>query len=222
MQPLAGRPMLDRVLRRAQRARTLDIVILATTEGAIDDPIVEAGRNLGVPVFRGPEQDVLRRYLGAAEEHHLDVVVRLTADCPLIDPAVIDLVVAHFLAQPILPDYGSNTWPRSVPTGLDTEVFTLAALRRADLESTAKRDREHVTLWMKEHPETFRISPVAVTTQALDARWTVDEPADLEFVRALFEAFGGRDDFHWGEVKALLDRRPELSLINAQVRQRVP
>jgi spore coat polysaccharide biosynthesis protein SpsF (cytidylyltransferase family) len=222
LEPIAGQPMLRLVLRRVMRARTVDKVVLATTTRPGDDGLVPIAASLGLPTWRGSEEDVLRRYLDAATAHQLDVVVRVTADCPLIDPTVVDLVVSHFLAQPVQPDYASNTWPRSVPTGLDAEVFTLAALRRADTAAKAGREREHVTLHFKEHPEIYRLSPVTVTTRGLGERWTVDEAADLEFVRAVYRSFPGRDDVAWGEVLALVEGRPDLAAINANVSQRAP
>jgi spore coat polysaccharide biosynthesis protein SpsF len=222
LEPIAGRPMLSWVLGRCRRARTPDVVVLATTVDSRDDPVAEHGIRSGVLVHRGPEDDVLLRYLGAADVAGLDVVVRVTADCPLVDPTVIDAVVSHFLSRAEPPDYASNTWPRSVPTGLDVEVFTTRALRRASEATTAPRDREHVTLYLKEHPEVFRLSPVEITDRGLDGRWTVDEPDDLAFVRAVVDALGGREDLHWREVLDLVERRPDLARINAHVRQRVP
>lgn len=222
LQSIAGPPMLEWVLRRCLLARTADAVVLATTTNPRDDVLADHAGRLGVGVHRGSESDVLARYLGAATQASLDVIVRVTSDCPLIDPTVIDLVVAHFRAQAVAPDYTSNTWPRSVPTGLDVEVCSRAALARAAALATAPRDREHVTLYLKEHPETFRIAPVAVTDRGLDGRWTVDEASDLAFVRAVVDALGGRIDLHWREVLDLVERRPDLVAINSKVRQKVP
>jgi spore coat polysaccharide biosynthesis protein SpsF len=209
-------------VQRVLRARTIDKVVVATTTRTEDDAVAALAEALRVAVHRGDAHDVLGRYLEAATAQGIDLVVRVSGDCPLIDPDVIDLVVSHLLAQPVRPDYASNTWPRSVPLGLDTEVFSLEALRRSAALARAPREREHVTLHMKEHPETYRLSPVTVSTEGLDLRWTVDEPADLALVRAIYRELGGRIDAAWGEVLDLVRRRPDLRALNAHVSQRAP
>lgn len=204
---LAGRPMIDWVLTRAARAKSLDRVVLATSDHPRDDALVAHVRGLGFAVERGSETDVLARFAGAAQAQGAGVVVRITADCPLIDPGLIDAVVA--LRAQSGADYASNTDPASFPDGLDVEVFTAAALARAAAGASAAFDREHVTPFLRRDP--FRRAVLCHDTDLSGLRWTVDEAADLAVVdqlaRALIEATG-RDDFSWLEALALWQDHP--------------
>ncbi len=215
---VCGRAMLDLVVRRTARARTLTRVVVATTTESRDDLIESHLEPLGVACFRGDEDDVLARYHAAAAAFGAEVVVRITADCPLIDPGVIDEVVGAFLAA--RPDYASNTLRRTWPHGLDTEAFTAAALDRAFREATEPYQRAHVTPYLYQHPERFRLLPVVGPEAPDDWRWTVDTLDDLRFVRAVYEHFAGHDDFAWHEVRDLILAKPALAAINAHVRQK--
>ena len=155
---LAGRTMLGRVVRRVRLAGLVDEVVVATTNAPADDPIVDECRRLPVACFRGSEHDVVERYHRAAAAYRADVVVRITADCPLIDPEVTDHVIRAFLQH--RPDYASNTLHRTYPRGLDTEVFTAAALARACHEASEPYQRTHVTPYIYQHPEYFRLLAV--------------------------------------------------------------
>ena len=187
---LAGAPMLDRVIDRVRRAGRVNAVWVACSAEAADDPIAVRCRALGVPVVRGPLDDVLGRFVGAAEQARADIVVRLTADCPLLDPEVIDRVVSEVTAHPGT-DYASNVAERSYPRGLDVEAFTRTALARMDQLGRSAAAREHVTIPVRlEHPEAFHSRTVRNQTDDSDLRWTVDTADDLEFVRLVYRALG--------------------------------
>ncbi len=186
---LAGVPMLDRVVERVCRAR-VNAVWVACPVNRTDDAIAARCRILGVPVFRGTEDDVLGRFVGAAEASRADVVVRLTADCPLLDNAIIDRVAAEVIAY-AGTDYASNVTARSYPRGLDVEAFTREALVRMDQLGQSPAAREHVTIPVRlEHPEAFRCRTVRNEVDDSDLRWTVDTPEDLEFIRLAYRTLG--------------------------------
>ncbi len=219
MTQLSGVPMLTRVVRRTKRARRLNEVLVTTSVSAHDDAIEDLCSWEGWPCFRGSEEDVLDRFFQAAREHGGDPIVRITADCPLIDPGLIDEVVAVFQGGEW--DYASNTLePRTFPRGLETEVFSFKALQKAWDEDKNPAWREHVTPYIYRNPEDFRLKGVAHEEDLSDMRWTVDTPEDLELVRRIYAAFDGDDHFTWKEVLALLAKRPEWMEINRHVPQK--
>ena len=214
LRELSGAPMLHHVITRASRARTLDEVVIATSRAAPDDAIEGFCARARIRCVRGSEDDVLDRYHAAADVVECDVVVRLTADCPLIDPEVIDQVVRAFQDGEF--DYVSNIMPPTFPDGLDTEVFSRSALERAWREARLASDREHVTPYIRSHPEIFRQGNVAAAEDHSEQRWTVDEPRDLELVRAIYAHFD-HAEFGWREVLGLVQDRPELLVLNAGI-----
>jgi spore coat polysaccharide biosynthesis protein SpsF len=216
---IAGRSMLARVVDRARRARTFDRIIVATTTKAQDDPVAEHGRALSVDVYRGDEDDVLDRYYQAATQHRLDVIVRITSDCPLLDPDLADEVVRPLLDPATRVDYSANTLRRTYPRGLDVQAVPFAALERAWREATSVHERAHVFPYIYEHPDRFSLSGLADAVDRSDMRWTVDTDADLTFVREIYNALGAAE-FTWRDVLRVLDARPELQRINARVRQK--
>lgn len=218
LRDVVGETMLARVIERVQIARMLDAVLVATTVAPADDAIVTACDHLGVPVFRGSEQDVLDRYWQAACACDADVIVRITADCPLIDPRVLDHVVAAFLEAQ--PDYASNVLERTFPRGLDTEVMTRATLERAWQQADQPYQRSHVTPYIYQHPERFRLLSVKAEADHSYLRWTVDTAPDLAFVQAVFAQFGNDGTFSWRAVLDLLARAPELAEINLDIQQK--
>lgn len=223
---LAGEPLLVRVVERTRRAKTIDRVIVATTTDPTDDAVEALCRERGYPFARGSMQDVLDRYYQAARTHNAGVVVRITADCPLIDPEVIDKTVYAFLgAEYELPyDFAANRlpppWGRTYPIGLDTEVCTLSALEIAWSEASLPHQREHVMPFFYEQPERFSLLLVDHTEDLGWMRLTVDTPEDLELLRQVYARFDGRDDFSWLDVVDLLGREPELMNINASVQHK--
>jgi spore coat polysaccharide biosynthesis protein SpsF len=218
---IAGQSMLARTVRRTQNARLLDDVIVATSSHVRDEAVASEARTLGVACLRGSETDVLARYQLAASSTQADTVVRITADCPLIDPTVVDLVVSSFKAALPHPSYASNTLVRTFPRGLDVEVIDATCLAQAELEARSASDREHVTPYIYAHPDRFRLLSVVNEQQDLSGyRWTVDTDEDLRFVRSLYERLP-REGFAWQEVVALLQREPRLVDINHHVEQKV-
>lgn len=221
LEDIAGKPMLVRVAERAGRARSLDGVVVATTREKEDDAVAGVCRDSGIPVVRGEAQDVLDRYWRAAQEFEAAVVVRLTADCPLIDPGLIDQTVQAFRTADPPVDFAANRlpWDRTFPIGLDVEVCSKKALASAWKEASEPHQREHVMPFLYENRDRFRILHVRNEKNLGHLRWTVDTPEDLAFVRAVHERLG-RDDFDWRDVLALVDREPELSRLNAGVPHR--
>lgn len=221
LMPAAGRPLIRYHLERLMRAKRLDGLVLATTTNATDDPLAEAAVQLGVPVFRGDEHDVLGRFAGAAAAARADIVVRVTGDCPLIDPALVDELIGCFVqGEPL--DYLSID-PTRYPRGLDAEIFTRAALDAADAEATEAAEREHVTPFIYRHPERFRLgTPLAPKRTVPPHRWCVDELSDLELVSRILTALGPRAlTAGWQDVCKVLDLNPGWTLINRDIQQRL-
>lgn len=219
LKEILGRPLLWYHLTRLQRARSLDQLVVATTVDSA--PILEICASLGIASFEGSEDDVLARFHGCAESFEADIVVRLTSDCPLIDPALVDRAVERFLAAGDL-DYLHLNIDR-YPRGLDTEVFTRAALEKAHAEAEDASEREHVTPFIWRRPQRFRIEALSPEdpSERHDYRWTVDEAADFELVRHLIEALHPKNPaFGWRDALALLERRPDWAAINANIAQK--
>lgn len=217
---IGGRTMLARVVRRLSRARLVHQIVVATSLAEADDVISDECQRLLVPSFRGSEQDVLDRFQQAASTHGADVVVRITSDCPMIDPEIVDQVVAAFLEH--RPDYASNTLTRTYPRGLDTEVMASTALRRAWEDATSGYQREHVTPYIYENPDRFRLLPVRGALDLSEGRWTVDTLDDLAFVRAVYARIGDAEGFGWRDTLELLAREPQLRELNRYVEQKRP
>lgn len=217
---LAGAPMLERQIARMRRASTLDEVMVATTTNSSDDPVMALCARLGLSSFRGSEEDVLARYAGAAASSNADVVVRITADCPLLDAEVVDRVVRTLCDEGT--DYASNTLERTYPRGLDVEALTRDALARTATEARSKPAREHVTWYIHtERPDLFSRSSVTSDVDASDLRWTVDTPEDLAMVRAVYARLGlAERDVSFPEIVAWIRANPEVAQMNAAVAQK--
>jgi spore coat polysaccharide biosynthesis protein SpsF len=214
---LGGRPMLVQQLARLQQCRQLDEIVVATTTDANDEPVAMLARQAGVRVFRGSTADVLSRFVGAAQEARADVVARVTADCPLLDPEVCDRVIAELVEHPSECDYASNVIRRTFPRGLDTEAMYFDVLLRMDRLARSTPAREHVTIVPRsERPTLFLCRDVVDGANNSDLRWTVDTPDDLRMVRMLFEELGlGERRVPYAEILAYVRARPELAAINA-------
>ncbi len=186
---LAGRPVLARVVQRLRACERVDEICLAITRNSTDDPLEEFARKQKIAVVRGSEQDVLGRYVLAARSTGADAVVRITSDCPLLDPEVTDEVI-RALTVPSTVDYAANVLERTYPRGLDTEAMFVDTLMRLDRLATSPAAREHVTIFLRaDRPDLFRTRHVRDAADNSDLRWTLDTPADLEFLRTVFERF---------------------------------
>lgn len=212
MADLAGEPLLARVIQRAQAISGVDQVVVATTTAERDRPLLDLARRYGADALAGSEDDVLDRYTQTARAFGAQVIVRVTGDCPLLDPQVSGRVLARFCQGDV--DYASNTLTPTFPDGLDTEVFSRAALERAWREAQLTSEREHVTPYIWKNPDKFRLANVTNDVNLFGWRWTVDEPADLEFVRAVYSHFE-TPQFGMQDILNLLREHPELSDINA-------
>ncbi|PWC34715.1 glycosyltransferase family protein [Azospirillum sp. TSO35-2] len=226
LMPAAGKPLLAHHLERLGRTPGLDAVVLATTVNTTDDPVAACAEALGVTVFRGDEQDVLGRFAGAAALAGADLVVRVTADCPLIDPALVGRLIAAFLAgQADTPplDYLSIDSTR-FPRGLDAEIFSRRTLDEAATLATDPAEREHVTPYIYRRPDRFRLGTALVPdtpADPADQRWCVDEPADYALVRTMLEALlPANPGFGWQDCCKLLRDHPDWVDINRSVRQK--
>ena len=209
---LAGMPMILRQIERLRRATRLERIVVATSDQPSDDPLAVCLIAAGVPVFRGSLDDVLGRFMGAIEAFGpVRTVVRLTADCPLADPELIDETLK--LHARLGADYTSNTPARrSYPKGLDVEVFEAVALKIAAAETSDPYDHEHVTPFLYRHPERFAVAGLEQAADEGDVRWTVDRPDDLDFVRAVYdELYAAKPAFTSDDVRALVGGRPDLA-----------
>lgn len=210
---LVGRPMLMRQIERIRRARRLDALVLATSTDPSDDALADLAENGGIDLYRGSLSDVLARYVGAAREAGADIVVRLTGDCPLADPDVIDALVARHVA--VGADVTTNTVEATFPDGLDAEVVEFSALAAAAAEAQLKFEREHVTQFFYRRPERFKIEHLKQAQDLSALRWTVDNPSDFEFVATVYGVlYETNPSFTTRDVLALLAARPEIGRLN--------
>jgi spore coat polysaccharide biosynthesis protein SpsF len=218
MLPIGGKSMLARVVSRVRRAKMIDEVVVATSTKPQEDRIFKECQALNVPCFRGSEEDVLDRYYQCAVQHSADVVVRITADCPMIDAEVIDQAILTFFSKKA--DYASNGLQRTYPRGLDTEVMTMATLKRAWQEAKLNFQRAHVTPYIHRNPKEFRLEPILAGSDNSQYRWTVDTQEDLNLVRTIYARFGNADTFSWLDAAMLMKMDPNLAKINQHVEQK--
>ena len=213
-----GRGALELMLERVAQAQTLKRVLVATTVSPEDNALATLCEGMHVPCFRGSEQDVLDRYYQAAAAFGpADAIVRLTGDCPLHDPEVIDEVVNQFRASAV--DYTNNINPATYPDGLDVEVFTLAALEKAWHNAARVSEREHVTLYLRNHPELFSQLNVACAHDYSACRWTLDEEPDYQFIKKIYAHFYPRRVFAMKEIISFLELHPEIAAINRAIQR---
>jgi spore coat polysaccharide biosynthesis protein SpsF len=223
LRELAGRPMIDHVVERALSTPGVDDVCVATSVNPLDDPLAERVERVGrAKVHRGSEEDVLSRYAGAAQGANAGVVVRVTADCPLLCPSVSGRVVREITQHAGHCDYASNTLARSYPRGLDTEAFTTEALLQAERSATDAWDREHVTPFIYRHPDRFTLRGVQDVEDRSAHRWTVDTPEDFELVSRIYDELWSpeRPVFDYAEILACVSEHPEWTQLNRHVAQR--
>lgn len=214
LKPILGRPMLQLQIERLQAAQGIGRLVVATSNQAEDAPLAALSRHVGIECFRGSLNDVLDRFYQCAAQHRPDIVVRLTGDCPLIDPKVIDVGIEYFRSYDY--DYVSNSLTRTYPDGLDVEIFRFTALEQAWREANLPSEREHVTPYIYKNPDKFMVGQFTHATDCSSFRWTVDEPADFDFVRSVYEAlYPKKCLFTMDDILSLLKVHPELARINS-------
>ena len=221
LKDILGKPMLWHLVNRLKKSAFIEKIVVATTTNEIDRLILEAAKNSGVESFAGSEDDVLDRYYQAAKIFHADPIVRITADCPLIDPKVTDCVIQCYLENKGNVDYVSTGVPPTYPDGLDTEVFSFAALEKAWREAGRKTEREYVTPYIWKNNKLFRQGNVANKEDLSYMRWTVDEDKDFLFVTQIYKGlYKGEDEiFYMGDIINFLIAHPELISINQGIRK---
>lgn len=212
---IEGKTMLERVVERTRRAKLVQEVLVTMPLSSLDDRLAEFCKEQGIAFERGREEDLLDQYLQAANKHNAQIIVRITADCPLIDSEVIDRAIQMFTESDV--DYlSTGRLVTTFPDGLDTEVFTISSLKKAWNEARLPSEREHVTPYIWNHPELFRIITMKNDRDLSSLRWTVDEMRDIEFVRSVYSVLKD-EPFGLVDVLRLLDQKPELKDMNADI-----
>lgn len=223
MKEVMGKPLLEYQVERMKRVESANEIVIATTVGDADRVIVEFCDRLSIPCFRGSEQDVLSRYYESAKAFNADIVVRLTSDCPLVDPSIVERVLRFYFDHSSEYDYVSNCLVRTYPRGMDTEVFPSGILEEAYSEATEPADREHVTPFIYRQQRRFRLANVTYHVDLSRHRWTVDTREDFALIRRIIESLYPRNpEFRMEDILELFDCDPELLLINAHVGQKKP
>lgn len=221
LMPIAGRPMLSYQVERLRRISRAQRIVVATTLNAADDAIVDFCAAEAIDCTRGSEADVLSRYAQAARRYDASVVVRITADCPLIDPPLVDLAIATFFEDGQPYDYVSNMLEPSWPYGMAVEVVAATALMEADMEASDPAEREHVTPFIYWRPSRYRLKSLTRSPDLSGLRWTVDTPEDFELAsRVLAALYPMRPRFEMADVLSLLEAYPDWVNINAHVHQK--
>ncbi len=216
LMPLGGKPSVQHVIERARLVRGVDEVVLATSTASIDDPLANFCKTFSVPVVRGSEEDVLDRYYQAAKAARADVVIRITGDCPLLDPDESAKVLEAFHSSGA--DYISNVHPPTLPDGLDTEVFSFKALETAWKQAEKKSEREHVTLYISTHPEQFCLKSISNSVDLSGHRWTLDEERDYRMLSAVYDELTQRGQFGTlDQVLGILRDRPDIARLNGSI-----
>lgn len=221
LKQVLGKPLLLYQIERLKEVTLADCCRILTTTEKADDQIVSFCKDHGIPVFRGPEEDVLSRYHQAALEYRPDAIVRVSSDCPLIDPKVVNDIIRTYRDGFPQWEYVSNCITRTFPRGLDAEIFSFEALDKAFRLSIDKGEREHVTLHMYRHPELYRLRNVTNSEDLSDYRWTVDTTEDFELIKRILEhLYPRKPDFRMQDVLQLLNEHPDWKRINEGVKQK--
>jgi spore coat polysaccharide biosynthesis protein SpsF len=221
MKEVLGKPLLQYQIERVRKSKYIDQIIIATTIKDNDDEIVNFAVKHLIPYFRGSEEDVLDRYYQAAMKYKADIIVRLTSDCPIIDPEVIDQVIKYYVDNKDKYDYVSNTIVRTYPRGMDTEVFPSHILEEIHSHAQDYPDREHVTRYIYTHPNDFRLGNVTCSADWSKYRWTVDTPEDLELISKIIEDSNNiKNEFTLKDTIDLLEKNAEWFNINADIEQK--
>lgn len=215
---IMGKPMLWHIITRLRHSKRLEKIVIATTEREEDKIIVDITKEVGIDFYCGSSEDVLDRYYQAAKIFNVDPIVRITADCPLIDPEIVDKIVDYYFKSAC--DYVTNTLKPTMPDGLDTEVFSFRALERTWIEAKKPSEREHVTPYIYNHPELFKIGNYTSDVDLSDMRWSVDEEADYKFVAEVYKSlYKDGAIFYMNDILDLLSKRPELKDLNKNIKR---
>lgn len=221
LKEVMGKPLLGYLLERLKRVGKCDEICVATTTKPQEQSILDICSRMSVKTFRGSEDDVLERYFLAAQAVQADAVVRVTSDCPLIDPVEIDKLIGYYLENYDHYDYVSHSLRRTYPAGMEAEIFSFGALKKAHEDARSQPNREHVTLYLREHPDLFRLGNVAYKQNQKDHRWTVDTPEDFELVAKILEnLYPSSPEFSLEDMLDLCQRNPEWKKINGHVVQK--
>lgn len=218
MLPILGRPVIWHVVNRLRHSRLIDEIVISTSANPLDDVIGNFARSEGISCYRGKENDLMDRLYQTAKLFNANAIVRITADCPLIDPKVVDTVVKKFLDNAEKVDYVSNIIKRTFPDGLDTEVIGYEALHKAWQEVTDEFWREWATMYFVENPQKFRLMNVEYFRDLSKLRWTLDYREDLEFIREVYKHLYSNNEniFYMEDILKLLEQRPEIAEINSK------
>lgn len=221
LKKVLGKPLLSFQIERMRRVKLADELVIATTTNESDQPLIDLCASLNVPCFRGSEEDVLARYFGAATAYKADAVVRITSDCPVIDPVVIDKVIHFYNDHRPLYDYVSNTLDRSYPRGMDTEVFSADVLSEVFFEAAKPFDREHVTPYIYMNPERYKMANVTYKSDESRHRWTVDTVEDYELIKGIIEnLYPQNPNFTLEDTLKLIEDNPKWFFINSHIEQK--
>lgn len=221
MKTICNKPVLELMLERLSKSELIDEIVVATTLLKNDDIIYDWAKNSGHSVFRGSELDCLDRHYQVGKKFHADLIAKITPDCPLIDPEIVDKIIGFFIDNSEKYDYVSNGHPPSYPDGLDLEVMHFSVLETAWKESVDPIEREHTTTYIWKRPDIFKIGNVVMPggkNLFMKERWTLDYPEDFEFVNHVYENLyeNGRV-FHMDEILKFLDKKPEIRKINSHL-----
>ena len=222
LKKICGKTVLEHDIDRLKRIKNINEIVIATTILEHDNAIVDECERLGVKYFRGSEEDVLSRYYYSAKKYEADIVVRVTSDCPLIDPEVSEKIIEYYLNNKDKYDYVSNTIERTYPRGLDTEVFSFSALEKAFNEVVSNRDREHVTPYIWDNPEIFTIAQYKNSKDYSDLRWTLDTKEDFKLITDIYD-FLYEDEksiFYMKDILELYVKNPHMREINKNIKQK--
>jgi spore coat polysaccharide biosynthesis protein SpsF len=219
LKPVLGKTLLEYQLNRIERIKQINEIVVATTTNEIDNKIVDLCNRLSIPFFRGPEEDVLKRYYDTAKQYGANTIVRLTSDCPVIDPIIIENTINYYLNNNF--DYVSNTLERTFPRGMDTEVFSFQALERAFNEGEEKHFREHVTPYIYQNPDIFKLGSFYSKKDNSQYRLTVDTQEDFDLIeKIILNLYPRNNQFNLNAIIDLLTEKPELVKINAHIEQK--
>ncbi|GCD09008.1 cytidylyltransferase domain-containing protein [Clostridium tagluense] len=218
---ICGKSVLEHDIDRLKRVENIDQIVIATTTLGKDNVIVEEAKRLGVTCFRGSEEDVLSRYYYAAKENNADVIVRITSDCPLIDSKVTEKTIQMYLNNLGQYDYVNNTLEKTFPRGLDTEVFGYKSLEKAFNEAIIQRDREHVTAYIWDNLQIFRVGCYKNNRDYSELRWTLDTIEDFKFITEVYNyLYEKNKKFLMDDILDLMEKFPHLKEINQDIKQK--